>query len=70
MTDEKNRVIMNTMQANRNKYYVFIRQNAYKGGLKIVSNRLQAVSNMIKKDWMLVDIKPFKTLCKKNVIQQ
>ena len=69
-SDEKTRVITNTMQANRNKYYVFIRQNAYKCGLNTVSNRLRSVSNMIKKDWMLVDKKSFKTLCKKNVIQQ
>ena len=27
-SDEKTRVTMNTMQANRNKYFVFIRQNA------------------------------------------
>jgi hypothetical protein len=54
-SDEKIRVITNTMQANRNKYYVFIRQNAYKCGLNTVSNRLRSVTNMIKKDWMLVD---------------
>ena len=54
-SDKKNRVIMNTMQANRNEYYVLIRQNAYKCGLNIVSNWLRSVSNMIKKDWMLVD---------------
>ena len=69
-SDEKTRVITNTMQANRNEYYVFIRQNAYKCGLNTVSNRLRSVSNMIKKDWMLVDKGCFKTLCKKNVIQQ
>jgi hypothetical protein len=69
-SDEKIRVITNTLQANRNEYYVFIRQNAYKCGLNTVSNRLRSVSNMIKKDWLLVDKKSFKTLCKKNVIQQ
>ena len=69
-SDEKTKVIMNTMQANRNQYFVFIRQNTFKCGLNNVSNRLRSVSNMIKKDWMLVDKKHFKTLCKKNVIQQ
>ena len=48
-SDEKTRVIMNTMQANRNEYYVFIRQNAYKCGLNIVSNRLQSVSTWLNK---------------------
>ena len=68
-SDEKTRVMLNIMQANRNEYFVFIRQNTYKCGLINVSNRLQSVSNMIKKYWMRLDRNLFKTLCKKNVIQ-
>jgi hypothetical protein len=41
--------MMNTMQANRNEYFVFIRQNNYKCGLNNVSNWLRSVTNMIKK---------------------
>jgi hypothetical protein len=69
VSDEKTKVMMNTMQANRNEHFVFIRQNKYKCGLNNVSNRLRSVTNMIKKDWMLVEKSLFKTHCKKNVIQ-
>jgi hypothetical protein len=69
VSDEKAKVIMNTMQANRNEYFVFIRQNKYKCGLNNMSNRLRSVTNMIKKDWMLAKKCLFKTHCKKNVIQ-
>ena len=54
------------MQANRNEYFVFIRQIKYKCGLNNVSNHLQSV---IKKGWMLVEKNLFKTHCKKSVIQ-
>ena len=64
-SDEKTRVIMNTMQANRNEYFVYIRQNAYKCGLNIVSNQLRSVSNMIKKDWILIDKKLSKLFVKR-----
>jgi len=69
VSDEKAKVMMNTMQANRNEYFVFIRQNKYKCGLNNMSNRLRSVTNMIKKDWMLAEKSLFKTHCKKNVIQ-
>ena len=70
VSDEKTRIMLNNiMQANKNKYFVFKRQNTYKYGLNNVSNQLQSVSNMIKKDWMHVDRNLFKTMCKKNVIQ-
>ena len=69
VSDEKAKVMLNIMQANRNEYFVFIRQNKYKCGLNNVSNRLRSVTNMIKKDWMLVERNLFKTHCKKNVIQ-
>ena len=69
VSDERAKVMLNIMQANRNEYFVFIRQNKYKCGLNNVSNRLRSVTNMIKKDWMLVDRNLFKTHCKKNVIQ-
>ena len=69
VSEEKTRTLLNIMQANRNEYFVFIRQNTYKCGLNSVSNRLRSVSNIIKKDWLLVDRNLFKTLCKKNVIQ-
>ena len=46
-SDEKTRTLLNIMQANRNEYFVFIRQNTYKCGLNNVSNRLRSVSNMI-----------------------
>ncbi len=37
-------------------------------GLNNVSNWLQSVTNMIKKDWLLVERNLFKTHYKKNVI--
>jgi len=66
---EKVKVSLNTMRSARNEYLVFIRQNNYKCGLNNVSNRLRSVTNMIKKDWMVVEKSAFKTLCKKHVIQ-
>ena len=69
VSDERAKVMLNIMQANRYEYFVFIRQNKYKCGLNNVSNRLQSVTNMIKKDWMLGEKNLFKTNCKKNVIQ-
>jgi hypothetical protein len=68
-SDERARVMLNTMQANRNEYFVFIRQNKYKCGLNNVSNRLRSVTNMIKKDWLLVEKNLFKIHCKRSVIQ-
>ena len=68
VSDEKAKEMLNTMQANRNEYFVIIRQNKYKCGLNNVSNWLRSVTNMIKKDWMLVERNLFKTHCKKNVI--
>ena len=69
MADEKTRIILNTMQSNRNETLVFIRQNRYKCGLNNISNRLRSVTNIIKKVWLFVEKPTFKTLCKKNVIQ-
>ena len=69
ISDEKAKVMLNIMQAHRNEYFVFIRQNKYKCGLNNVSNRLWSVTNMIKKDLMLVERNLFKTHCKKNVIK-
>jgi len=43
-----------------------VRQNNYKCGLNNVSNRLRSVTNMIKKDWMVVEKSAFITLCKKT----
>ncbi len=69
VSDEKAKVILNIMRANRNEYFAFIRQNKYKSGLNNVPNRLWSVTNMIRKDWLLVERNLFKTHCKKNVIQ-
>ncbi len=69
MPTEKVKVSLNTMRSARNEFLVFIRQNNYKCGLNNVSNRLRSVTNMIKKDWMVVEKSSFKTLCKKHVIQ-
>jgi len=66
---EKVKVSLNTMRSARNDFLVFIRQNNYKCGLNNVSNRLRSVTNVIKKDWMIVEKNAFKTLCKKHVIQ-
>ncbi len=54
VSDVKAKVMMNTLQANRNEYFVFIRQNKYKCGLNNLSNRLRSVTNMIKKDWIII----------------
>jgi hypothetical protein len=69
MPDEKGKAFLNTMQSVRNHLLVFIRQNAYKCGLNNMSNRLRSVTNMIMKDWLLVEKNAFKTLCKKHIIQ-
>ena len=70
VSSERERVLLNTMRAERSEYLVFIRQNVYKCGLNSVSNRLRSVTNMMKKDWMLVERLHFRTLCKKYVIQE
>ena len=67
--DEKAKVLLNTMQSNRNDKLVFIRQNQYKCGLNNISNRLRSVTNVIRKSWMSVEKDVFKNLCKKHVIQ-
>jgi len=69
MADEKTRIMLNTMQSNRNDTFVFIRQNRYKCGLNSISNRLRLVTNIIKKVWLFVEKPAFKILCKKHVIQ-
>ena len=38
VSDERAEVMLNIMQANRNEYFVFIRQNKYKCGLNNLSN--------------------------------
>ncbi len=60
---EKVKVSLNTMRSARNEFLVFIRQNNYKCSLNTVSDRLRSVTNMIKKDWMVVEKSAFKTLC-------
>ena len=70
MREEKAKAQLNTMQSTRSNFLIFIRQNNYKCGLNNISNRLRSVTNVIKKDWMLVDKNAFKTLCKKHVIQE
>jgi hypothetical protein len=52
-TDEKTRVLMHTMQSNRNDFFVFIWQKQYKCGLNTISNCLQSVTNIIKKNGCL-----------------
>ena len=70
MREEKAKAQLNTMQSTRSNFLIFIIENNYKCGLNNISNCMRSVTNVVKKDWMLVDKNAFKTLCKKHVIQE
>jgi len=57
MPTEKAKVLMNTTWSIRNDCLVFIPQNHCKCGFNYmyVSNHLRSVTNVMKKDWMLVE---------------
>ena len=67
--DEKSELVRNTTSDRRNPFITFVKNNKYKIGLNLLSNRLRAVSNCIPKNSMAYSKSMFKTFCKINIIQ-
>ena len=59
----------NTLSDRRNKMLTFVRNNNYKAGLNLFSNRLRAISLSIPKNCISYSKNQFKTFCKINIIQ-
>ncbi len=60
----------NTLTERRNVMLTFVRSNKYKVGLNLLSNRLQAITNIIPKNCLSHSKDQFKTFCKVNLIQK
>ena len=67
MLKEIAKVLLNTMQSNRNDTLVFIRQNQYNCCLNNISNHLRSGTDLIKKDRCLWKRLSFKISVKKHV---
>ena len=68
-TQEIPEISNNILSDRRNVMFTFVRNNNYKVGLNLLSNRLRAISNCIPKESMSYSKSQFKTLCKIIVIQ-
>ena len=60
----------NVLSDRRNEMLTFVRQNNYKVGLNLLSNRLRSISNCIPKNSLSFSKTQFKTFCKINIIQK